>query len=364
KVLAGSAEFRALNTPDKDHPEEIKEVSKLYRQLYRETMVMPKLKYDHPVIQKGAVQVFAHLVQKPMSPELRKARRRSDRDGDLCWRKLTRSNNLDAMLIKTPDLIEAMIELACSRRWLHTTIYVIDFSQHVTHGLWLNSSSLRQLPHIGDAEIKAITSTPVPGKSAVKNIAQYIKLSREERKGLDKLTAEQQEEVHKVCDIIPDVDVKVDIFVEDEEEIAENDLVTIKVTLTRNNVPEGGKAPAVYAPEYPLFGDEGWWVLVGDLSRKTIFSFERITDGGRVVSKEVKMMAPNKPGTVKLDVFVKSDSYIGLDQRKAVQFEVISADTLPQYEPHPDDVELDNEPTLFEQVMQAYDDETDSEDEV
>lgn len=27
--------------------------------------------------------------------------------------------------------------------------------------------------------------------------------------GLDKLTAEQQEEVHKVCDIIPDVDVKV-----------------------------------------------------------------------------------------------------------------------------------------------------------
>lgn len=76
------------------------------------------------------------------------------------------------------------------------------------------------------------------------------------------------------------------------------------------------------------------------------------------------MMAPNKPGTVKLDVFVKSDSYIGLDQQKAVEFEVISAGTLPQYEPHPDDLELDNEPTLFEQVMQAYDDETDSEDEV
>lgn len=75
-------------------------------------------------------------------------------------------------------------------------------------------------------------------------------------------------------------------------------------------------------------------------------------------------MAPNKPGTVKLDVFVKSDSYIGLDQQKAVEFEVISAATLPQYEPHPDDLELDNEPTLFEQVMQAYDDETDSEDEV
>ena len=75
-------------------------------------------------------------------------------------------------------------------------------------------------------------------------------------------------------------------------------------------------------------------------------------------------MAPHKPGTVKLDVFVKSDSYIGLDQHKAVEFEVISASTLPQYEPHPDDLELDNEPTLFEQVMQTYDDETDSDEEV
>ena len=83
-----------------------------------------------------------------------------------------------------------------------------------------------------------------------------------------------------------------------------------------------------------------------------------------VMVLQVKMMAPNKPGTVKLDVFVKSDSYMGLDQQKAVEFEVISAATLPQYEPHPDDLELDNEPTLFEQVMQAYDDETDSEDEV
>lgn len=53
--------------------------------------------------------------------------------------------NLDTMLIKTPDLIEAMIELACSRRWLQTTIYVIEFSQHVLQGLWLEDSSLMQV---------------------------------------------------------------------------------------------------------------------------------------------------------------------------------------------------------------------------
>lgn len=39
--------------------------------LEQESALMPKPKYDHPVIQKGAVQVFAHLAQKPMSPEMK-----------------------------------------------------------------------------------------------------------------------------------------------------------------------------------------------------------------------------------------------------------------------------------------------------
>lgn len=63
----------------------------------------------------------------------------------------------------------------------------------------------------------------------------------------------------------------------------------MKVTLTRNNVEDGSKVPPVYAPKYPVFADEGWWVLVGDINRKTIFSFERIADNGRVVSKEVRI---------------------------------------------------------------------------
>lgn len=55
------------------------------------------------------------------------------------------SQNLDTMLIKTPDLIEAMIELACSRRWLQSTLYVIEFSQHIVQGLWLKDNSLLQV---------------------------------------------------------------------------------------------------------------------------------------------------------------------------------------------------------------------------
>ena len=64
-------------------------------------------------------------------------------------------------------------------------------------------------------------------------------------------------------------------------------------------------------------------------------------------------MAPNRASTVSLEVVIKSDSYLGLDEKHDISFEVVSASTLPVYEPHPDDLELDNEPTLFEQVSQC-----------
>jgi len=61
--------------------------------------------------------------------------------------------------------------------------------------------------------------------------------------------------------------------------------------------------------------------------------------------------APGKVGKYSLDLFIKSDSYIGLDHQLKVQFEVKSASNLPKYEPHPEDVALDEDPTLFEQIM-------------
>jgi translocation protein SEC63 len=41
---------------------------------------------------------------------------------------------------------------------------------------------------------------------------------------------------------------------------------------------------------------------------------------------------------------------------------VVPQSALPVYQPHPEDLELDNEPTLFEQVMNAADS-SDSEEE-
>ncbi len=55
--------------------------------------------------------------------------------------------------------------------------------------------------------------------------------------------------------------MKVSCYVDDEKEIAEGDMVTIKVELTRRHVPEGGKALPVYSPRFVSFADREYDLL-------------------------------------------------------------------------------------------------------
>lgn len=114
--------------------------------------------------------------------------------------------------------------------------------------------------------------------------AVKTQISDENKKGLSDLSPEQKDDVFKVCHILPRLEIKNEVLVEDEEEIAEGDLITIKVrspsphplrglraqskalpmhmvwlltctykqvTVTRANLDEGESAPAVHAPYFP-----------------------------------------------------------------------------------------------------------------
>jgi hypothetical protein len=60
------------------------------------------------------------------------------------------------MLRKSPDLVDSIIEIAYHRRWLETTLAAITFSQSLAQGLAHSRSALEQLPHVGEAEAKAL----------------------------------------------------------------------------------------------------------------------------------------------------------------------------------------------------------------
>ena len=256
-----------------------------------------------------------------------------------------------------------------------------------------------QIPNFTEEEAKEIAKD---SEDPVRALIEYLRVPDKDKRGLSKLTDKQKKDVFEACKIIPSMRMVTTLFVEEEEtdfyegeddapvpvpapdapkgdQIFEQDLVTLRLTMTRENVTEGTKkkkafAPPVHAPLFPKTIRESWWLILTDkvdkeLARKgasgevTIHAIEKISDQSRVVNHELRFMAPQRAGNYEMELHVYSDCYMGLDETIPINFTVSPAAELPEYEPHPEDVELDNEPTLFEQVMAAnVDDSSDDED--
>ncbi|KAJ8507884.1 hypothetical protein ON010_g18926 [Phytophthora cinnamomi] len=289
--------------------------------------MMAKPKFNHPAIAKANLLLHAHFLREKLSPTLQ---------GDL-----------HAMLKKGIQLVDGMLEISVMKSWLQTTLNLMEMQQFLTQGLWFKDPPFLQLPHLTEAEVKHI----VTGKNAVRSMHQYIAMKPEERKGLSGLAEEDRAEVNKVLEMMPHMELQISIGVEDEEFIAEGDIMTVTVKLTRQNVKEGDTCDLVYAPRFPYPKMERWYCVVGDVKMNHLHAFAKMTSQERVVEQKLQLQAPPKAGTYQLDIFVKSDSSTSPP-----------ASTLPVYQPHPEDLELDNEPTLFEQVMNAADS-SDSEEE-
>lgn len=311
----------------------------------------------------------------------------------------------------TPELLEGLIEIAYQRKWVETAINAIKMSQCVVQALWVNNHSLEQLPHLSEADIKAITKSG--NKPQAKSLREYLMVADEEKKGLSSLSEEDKKDVLQVCKIIPNMKIDTKLFVEEDEEeelsnepaegdadlaeedetarkkdiydaegnivgnevrgdqIYEQDLVTLRLTFTRENLTAGETAPPVHAPRFPATMREGWWVVLTDRPNKdarrandvNIHAFEKVTDQNRSFTHELRFMAPPRAGTYEMHLQVFSDSYMGLDQEMDIEFKVLPAAQLPEYKVHPEDQKLDDEPTLFEQVMAGGIDEESSDDE-
>jgi len=327
EVLAGSAENRFSVTDGNA------EIARLVTKLRQGLMHKPR--FEHPIVLTGNALVHAHVHRLELSVEL--------------------SPNLRKILMNSPALTDAMMELSQSQQWLQTSINIVEFSQFLIQALWLKDHSLAQLPHFGVREIQHC----VKGKGAIKSFREYLDVPAEHKKGLAGMSDLECADVIRVCGLLPRLSLKFELFVEDESEIAERDLVTLLVAFDRSNISNGGLSPPVHAPRFPAVRFETWWIVVSDCAGNLIVA-NKINARSKIVNHRVKFLAPPQAGTYVFNVDLKSSDYLGLDIREQIKMTVIPAAQLPEYTAHPDDLNLDDEPTLFEQVMSGNAD-TDSE---
>ena len=327
EFLAGSAEFRLTNLPASEA--EKGEIATLMTAV-RSNMQKPK--YNHPVCVKGNVLLHTHMLRKT---------------DDLSEKLKT---DLNYMLLKSTALMDAMIAVCQHQENLATAINCIEFGQYMTQACWIKDSDLLQLPYFTPEEIKHIEKA----KTKQNSIQLYRTIDDEAKKGMATFTDIQRKDVMTcLTKVIPDVSVETKVFVDDDEDdkVYEGDLCTVRVTLTRNNLAENETAGLVHAPRFPFPKQEAWWIILGTKEGK-IISIEKVGDPGHVVQHNIKFLAP-RVGSYEFDLHVKSNAYMGLDQTAKVSLTTMDNSVLPEYKVHPDDAELDDEPTLFEEMLKA-----------
>lgn len=342
EVLSGCVEFHELLMPRKEDMERDTKAMKSLEPMVKPHMHKPK--YTHILVVKGNYLVHAHCIRATVPGFMQ--------------------DQLDSMLRGSGNLVKAFIEQCHQRMWMGPAKEVIVFNQMITQGVWIKQSQMLQMPHFGKGVVQQAAKTEGMGGS--QSLEKYLGLDADVRanalKEVKELNDEQRSDIATACAIIPRIDLSVSTFVEDDEDqkIYANDLITVRVKVDRLNLEKGEEVGLVHAPRFPAPRRESWWIILATKDGK-IVSIENVAKTTKVFNHDIKFMAPPQ-GAYDMVVHVLSNDYVGLDKESPLHFDVNDPALLPKFVPHKEDMELDEEPTMFEQMM-AGNIEEDSEDE-
>eukprot|EP00913_Durusdinium_trenchii_P015793 g14841.t1 len=207
-------------------------------------------------------------------------------------------------LVQTPKLCRAMISIASHGEgdrsgFIEVVRSCIMLQRCLVQAIDFNDSPLLQLPHV---------------RSVPKGAPGFHEVVRSPEKSLLKqlgsLTAEQVLDIQSFCQHVPLVELSYTVEVNDEAEMAEGDMSTLKVTLTRTNLSKAECAGPVHAPFFPAVKYEEWWLLVYDKRGRRMIAADLVLGTGRVCKSSVNFIVP-RPGEFEWTVFAMCDSYAG-----------------------------------------------------
>eukprot|EP00929_Paragymnodinium_shiwhaense_P108054 TRINITY_DN74388_c0_g1_i1.p1 TRINITY_DN74388_c0_g1~~TRINITY_DN74388_c0_g1_i1.p1 ORF type:complete len:969 (-),score=164.79 TRINITY_DN74388_c0_g1_i1:153-3011(-) len=174
------------------------------------------------------------------------------------------------------------------------------------------------------------------------------------------LRSEERLDVTEFCRHLSVVELECRVEVEDEENVAEEDLATLFVTLTRTNLAEDEAVGCVHAPLFPGPKFEEWWLLVYDEVDRRLVTVEPMLGTSRTEDTKIRFMVPRK-GRFHWTIHALCDSYSGMDVKHDLYFTALGKrDIKKEIFVHPADMKIR---TLFEEIMlgpQLDDEESDS----
>eukprot|EP00922_Rhytidocystis_sp_ex-Travisia-forbesii_P008885 GHVS01012981.1.p1 GENE.GHVS01012981.1~~GHVS01012981.1.p1 ORF type:complete len:632 (-),score=114.26 GHVS01012981.1:103-1998(-) len=333
EYLAASAESRDLSIRPTDNND--------MRALIDEVVEPKKRTFQVPIVVRNYMLILGHMqrLHGLMSPSL--------------------LEDLSHILKYSTLITQSMLEIATLRDWVFTSQSMLEFRRCLLQALDIRCSSLMQVPHFNADVLKHCHK----GKNAVKDLADFMHQSPEERKGLTNMNQQQLADVQAFCSHVSDMSIKAYVEVDDEKEICVGDVGTCNIQLVRQNLQEGEAAGPIHSPFFPEVKREEWWTLLIDKSDGRVLGFCCSKSCERVVVERVQFPV-QRAGKHCLLVQSMCDSYAGMDVQTTVEYKALAeAEVNREVFVHPDDEALDNEPTLFQQMLgQLEEDNTSDED--
>lgn len=223
-------------------------------------------------------------------------------------------------------------------------------------GLWKDTEAIWQLPCVNEDVVKGLKRKLK--KSMTLETVQA--LSEKELGELGVWSESELVQVKAALKCISRFELQVDVA--NADNLSEEDILTMNLTITRANLPEGAEAGFIHSNNFPYLKKELIFVVVTDLEGRFFLSSVTVDDPARVVKKEIKMQF-GRVGKTMLKVTVTSDAYI--ESSAASEVEVVvkpKAEVEENFRYHPDD--LKPQLTLFEQMMEAAQEEENSDDDL
>ncbi|KAH8885175.1 Sec63-domain-containing protein [Thozetella sp. PMI_491] len=242
----------------------------------------------------------------------------------------------EAIVSKVLSLLNATVDILSSDGYLNA-MNAMELSQMVVQAMWDRDSPLKQIPHFDDDVVK------VANKYDIKDIFDFMeKMNPEENDQYKELVKDlglSQAQLGQAANFTNSKypDISLEFEVEDEEEIRAGEPAYLKIAIEREIDEDEEFDATVHAPFYPVKKLEGWWLVVGEESTKTLLAIKRINIG-RKLNTKLEFTVPTA-GKHDLKLFLMSDSYVGVDQEPAFSVTVAEGMDVDEEEEEDEDDE-------------------------
>ena len=149
-------------------------------------------------------------------------------------------------------------------------------------------------------------------------------------------------------------------FVEGEDEIVVNDILTCKLRIDYTNLQKGEKSGYVHSKHYPYLKRDSWFLIITDDTMTNLAAVEKLTISDNFYVKEFKERVA-RPGSISFTAILMNDGYRGLDQIQKVEVQVVAeAMNRKEIDYLKEDLKAIKAANLIQSALEMAEEETDS----